>query len=405
MDFRQFFETDDDTRFTKAILLLLSLFLLSSAFSIALTQIGYFSALILWIGRMAVRRRFPFPRTPLDWFFVAFAVAEFLAMLFSIDRLYALLYLQRRLLVIPIVYVLLGNITSVRTLKTLLALMIISAVGVSLYSFIPLVMRLGDYLSFHRRLGEFQIYMTAGGIMMIALLLLLPFVVHRDTPRKVRILALVAMLPILINLYFTFTRSSWLGFIAGVIVIGLLRTRKLFAALVIVGALAFFLSTPELKEHRLYALVNPYHPDNLSRLHMWKVGMRVVHDYPLFGIGDIGMETIWQQYADPEWKTRWEGHMHNNIVQWLVCLGIAGFLTLVTLFVKAWLVVARIEKKLRGEWFTGSLALGGLAVFAGFHVNGLFEWNFGDAEIIMLVWATLGLVLAADKVRAATAQP
>jgi hypothetical protein len=54
---------------------------------------------------------------------------------------------------------------------------------VSLYSFIPLVMRLGDYLSFHRRLGEFQIYMTAGGIMMIALLLLLPFVVHRDTPR------------------------------------------------------------------------------------------------------------------------------------------------------------------------------------------------------------------------------
>jgi hypothetical protein len=27
-------------------------------------------------------------------------------------------------------------------------------------------------------------------------------------------------------------------------------------------------------------------------------------------------------------------------------------------------------------------------------VNGLFEWNFGDTEIIMLVWATLGLVFA-----------
>jgi hypothetical protein len=34
---------------------------------------------------------------------------------------------------------------------------------------------------------------------------------------------------------------------------------------------------------------------------------------------------------------------------------------------------------------------------AGFHVNGLFEWNFGDSEIIMLIWATVGMALAAEK--------
>jgi hypothetical protein len=34
---------------------------------------------------------------------------------------------------------------------------------------------------------------------------------------------------------------------------------------------------------------------------------------------------------------------------------------------------------------------------AGFHVAGLFEWNYGDAEILMLVWAVIGLLLAADR--------
>jgi hypothetical protein len=34
-------------------------------------------------------------------------------------------------------------------------------------------------------------------------------------------------------------------------------------------------------------------------------------------------------------------------------------------------------------------------------VNGLFEWNFGDTEIIMLIWAVLGLVFAATRHAAA----
>jgi len=66
--------------------------------------------------------------------------------------------------------------------------------------------------------------------------------------------------------------------------------------------------------------------------------------------------------------------------------------------VRIWLRLWRIENSLKDDWLLGSLALGSLGVMAGFHINGLFEWNFGDAEIIMLVWGIVGLTLAAEKI-------
>ena len=241
--------------------------------------------------------------------------------------------------------------------------------------------------------------MTAGGIMMIALLLVIPFLVHRSTPRKVRIVLALVALPMLVNLYFTFTRSSWLGMIAGIVVIGALRTRKvlftLLAALVIVVAA----SPPAILQGRILAIFDPSHPYNVTRVNMWHVGWKAFLDHPVLGIGDVGMETIWARYSDPAWKV--EGHLHNNVVQWAVTIGIVGLAAILAVFVRAWTAVWRIERELRGKWFEGSLALGGLAVMAGFHVNGLFEWNFGDTEIIMLIWAVLGLVFAASRHAAA----
>ena len=384
-----------ENRLDIAVFLLLLLFLASSAFSIALAQIGYFGALILWIARMGFRRRVEFPRTKLDIFFVGYAIAEVLATLFAYNKPQSLLYLQRRLLIIPIVYILLSHVRSRRILQWFLGAVIVSALGVALWSCRDLISHFSEYLRFERRLSEFQIYMTAGGIMMIAVLLVLPFLVHKSAPQKVRWIALAALVPLGINLLFTFTRSSWLGFIAGACVIGVRRNWRLMLPLVVILALIVSVSPPEMKD-RMASIFDPTHPNNTSRLHMWEVGLMMFRDHPLLGIGDIVTEQLWDRYAQPGWEP--EGHLHNNPIMWLVTLGVVGFSALIALFTRVWVSLVRIEKNLRGDWFLGSLSLGGLAVLAGFHVNGLFEWNFGDAEIIMLVWAVVGLSLAAAKI-------
>jgi O-antigen ligase len=237
--------------------------------------------------------------------------------------------------------------------------------------------------------------MTVGGIMMVSTLLVVPFIVHRETPRAVRWLAVAVSIPLMVNLLFTFTRSSWLGFLAGITVIAVRRHRRVvFPALVLVLAVVFA-STPDMKD-RMLSMFDPYHPTNITRLNMWEVGWKMFLDHPLLGIGDIGTEQIWDRYSEPGWTP--EGHLHNNLVMWLATLGILGFASLVALFATIWRTVAAIERSTHGDWLLGSVTLGGLAVFAGFHVNGLFEWNFGDAEIIVLFWSTVGLSLAAGRI-------
>ena len=382
-------------RYDNTILAFLIIFLGCSAFTIAVTQIGFFTALTLWIARMVYTRKNEYPKTELDYFFFAYIIWITVCATFSYNKPQAFLYLQRRIVVIPIIYTLLGNARSLRDLKYLFIALIVSALGVSLWQTKDLLVHLTQYLHFEKRLGDFQVYMTAGGIMMIAGLMLLPILLHSKTPKKIRWIVALSLVPILTNLFFTFTRSSWLGLIAGVIVIGFVRTKKLLLVLLVVVGIVIAVSSPEVKG-RIFSIVDPNHPSNVTRVNMWHVGWQMFLDHPVTGIGDIGVEILWYRYSDLNWEP--EGHFHNNLVMWLATLGIVGFTILVSLFVKILVMVSKIEKKLRSDWLLGSISLGTLAVLAGFHVNGLFEWNFGDAEIIMILWALVGLTLASQKV-------
>lgn len=387
-----FSETRTDAE--KWILALLCLFLLSIPFSIFLAQIGYFGALTIWVVTMAAGRR-PWPeRTGFEIFFLLYLLAEAISTLFSTNKGQSLLYMQRRMLLIPIIFVLVANVRSRETITSLLSMVMVSALCVSLWSFRDLIIHFSDYLAFDRRLSAFQMYMTAGGIMMMVALLLIPFVLHTQTPARIRGAALLVLIPILVNLLFTFTRSSWLGLIGGVMLIGLRRHRKVLVPFLVVIGVVVLLSSPEMRG-RMSSAVDPAHPNNVTRLHMWEVGWNMFLDHPFIGIGDIGTEQLWDRYSEPGWQP--EGHLHNNLLMWLVTLGIGGCLVLVGLFVSIWVRLWRAEKGLRDDWLYGSLTLGALGMYTGFHINGLFEWNFGDAEIMMLVWGITGLSLASAR--------
>lgn len=387
--------SDSVTNYDVAIILLLMVFLFSTTLSIAVMNIAYGAAAILWVGRMVYRKKYEVPRTPLDKFLLAFVLALGLSLIFSYNKPQSLLYMYRRVTLLPIIFVVLASVRSTRMLKILFGTLAASMVFVSLWSLRDVFFHIHEYVLLQRRLREFQMYMTAGGMMMFGLLLLLPFVLHPKTPPKLRWLALVSLLPVGTNLLFTFTRSSWLGFLTGAIVIGAFRAKKIFLPLILIVVAIIMLASPEMKE-RMSSIFNPYHPSNITRLHMWETGIKIFKDHPIVGVGDIGIEHVWDFYAPPE--NEMVGHLHNNVIMWLVTLGSIGFIAIAALFVKAWIVVSRIEEKLHDNWFLGSIALSCLAVMAGFHVNGLFEWNFGDAEIIIVVWTIVGMALAAEKV-------
>lgn len=149
----------------------------------------------------------------------------------------------------------------------------------------------------------------------------------------------------------------------------------------------------EVKRSRVGTVVDPYHPSNVERLNLWKAGYQIVKEHPMFGVGDIDMQHIYKLYRKYYDKETY-GHFHNNYVHFIVALGIPGFLIVMFLIIRVLSTHINIYRTLKDVEFASSYALGAMAAFVGFLFSGLAEWNFGDHEIITMVWFTLGLNLA-----------
>lgn len=144
------------------------------------------------------------------------------------------------------------------------------------------------------------------------------------------------------------------------------------------------------KRSRLQSIFDPYLPSNFVRLALWRAGLKIFSDYPIFGVGDIDLAEYYKQYKR-DFDKEIQGHMHNNFIHFLVTLGLVGFLVLMYLFVKIILMDLKIIRETKAIPFVSSYALGTFAVFCAFLVSGLTELNFWDQEITTLIWFTFGL--------------
>ncbi|HXX65490.1 MAG TPA: O-antigen ligase family protein [Bacteroidota bacterium] len=367
-------------------------FLVSTFVSIAVNSLALGLMAILWVIQMILDRRLGIRATALDYAFLAYIAVEALSTIFSVDPGQSLLF-SKRILLIGIVYFFAEHLRTLAEAKRETIILLGTGALVGLIGVVKLAVGgPGE----NTRLGIFQFYMTTSQLMTIALLMLLPFVIHRRTPAKIRIAAGVALVPVAIALYATVTRGAYLAAAAGIILIALVKNWKLLIpfALVVAGVILF---APPYVAGRLQSIVDVQHPENASRLQLWSTGLRIYADHPIVGVGDIDLGRLLRQYADPGYPGQW-GHLHNVALQILVTLGALGAAAVLFLFARIVMVEWRIYKRLKDDWFSGSFALGALAVFAGIQVNGLTEWSFGNQAVVILLWITLGMTIALGRI-------
>ncbi len=363
------------------------LFLASNFFSIAVNSLSLGLIAITWIVLMIIERRVAVASTPLDYFFLAYLVAEILSTVFSQNPLQSLLF-SKRILLIGIVYLFATVVISEALFARFVAILLGTSVIVALIGVGKLLF--GDPVA-NTRLGIFQFYMTTSELMMTASLLLLPFVVHRGTPRVIRWLALAGFTLVIVCLYATVTRGAYLAAAAGMVVIALVHDKRLLFVLLLLVLLTVLLAPPYV-ESRIMSILDLHHPENVDRLLLWSTGLKILADHPIVGVGDIDLHDLLVQYA-PAGSTIVWGHLHNTYLHLLVTLGLVGACAVVAMFVKMAVTEWDIYRQVRGQWLYGSFALGSLAVFVGLLVNGLTEWSFGDQEVVIMLWTTLGLTL------------
>lgn len=148
-----------------------------------------------------------------------------------------------------------------------------------------------------------------------------------------------------------------------------------------------------IKRGRLLSFFDPHLPQNFNRLAMWRGGIEIFKDHPLFGVGDIDLAKYYVKYKRP-YDKEIHGHLHNNYFHFLATLGLFGFVSLIFLFVMIIIVISRIYKSTKGKPFIASYSIGALASFVSILFAGLSELNFWDQEIATLIYFTVGLNIA-----------
>src|SRR5262249_13732905 len=96
------------------------------------------------------------------------------------------------------------------------------------------------------------------------------------------------------------------------------------------------------------------------------------------------------------------GHLHNAYVQIAASMGLVGLAAFAWLSASlvrtAWAglgALRGLSTRVRAGGLAAGVRLGVVAALAGFLVAGLFEWNFGDEELLYQLYTLVGIAWAA----------
>jgi O-antigen ligase len=189
-----------------------------------------------------------------------------------------------------------------------------------------------------------------------------------------------------VALVFSFTRSVWLGALAGFLVVALRLPRKVMAGVAVPIVIVSVLASG-LIYHRVSVSLggSNFGPDS-GRLQLFFGGVRMIKDHPLFGVGPERIHTEFARYyrgGDLNKVNFYYGHLENNVIQ---IAAERGLLCLAAFF---WFILelyaSLLEMLKTGPEDLQWLVLSAIAALSGFIVAGFFSYNFGDSEILLLL--------------------
>src|SRR4029079_7684542 len=118
---------------------------------------------------------------------------------------------------------------------------------------------------------------------------------------------------------------------------------------------------------------------NRDRIAMIKSGIRIIRDNPITGVGPDMVIQVYPGYREPTAVSQRNSHLHN------VPLQIAAERGLPALAVWLWFIGTLVRDFWRRRTSDApSLSNAGLAAIGAMLAAGLFEYNFGDSEFLML---------------------
>jgi putative inorganic carbon (hco3(-)) transporter len=196
------------------------------------------------------------------------------------------------------------------------------------------------------------------------------------------------------------TRSIWLAAIPSVLYLVWFWRPKMILVAPVAAALVFALA-PAGTRDRLTSLVAP-HGDTDSNRHRvvtFRTGIRMIEAHPWFGIGPEEISRQFNAYVPADVRrplpVGYYGHLHNIYVQYAAERGLPGLLFVLWFIGLALVDCRRAIARAPAPSDELFLLHGAVAVTLGILVQGAFEYNLGDSEVLMMFLSVIALAYAA----------
>jgi O-antigen ligase len=246
----------------------------------------------------------------------------------------------------------------------------------------------------HRIDGTLPHYMTFAGVLLVPNLFLLARVATRglgpasEGGAGWRALALV---PINAALLGCLTRSAWLGVAAGLVALLVVSRRRLLLW-GLPAMLLFVLLFPEPVMQRMFSIADPTDATAADRVAMAKAGVEMIRERPLVGQGPGIVRERYPLFRQPDAVRLNVPHLHDAFLEIAAERGLPALACMLLLLA---LPVVRAARGYRREGgplgARADIWLGVVAAVVGFAVAGLFEDNWGDAEVRRMLLLALAL--------------
>jgi O-antigen ligase len=240
-----------------------------------------------------------------------------------------------------------------------------------------------------RAQGTLGHYMTYSGLLMLVIGTALARVLFGRNDRMWSALVIPALA---VAVAFSFSRNAGVGACAAAALLLFLKDRRLLALLPIVAAV-FVLIAPTSIANRYASIFSLKNPTNRDRVAMLREGVLMIKAHPLVGIGPNMVQPLYAQYRVPEAVNLVNPHLHN------VPVHIAAERGLPALAVWLWFIVGLVAElwKRQRDPSQRFLAAVGLSAVVSMLAAGMFEYNFGDSEFLMLFLILVTLPFAAGR--------
>ena len=353
--------------------------------SIAIAQSLLTIAIACWVALITVRHeRIEVPR--FFWPLVAYAGATLVSSAFSVHPRVSFVDSKQLVLflIVPLAYRLMGGGRGLTMLTVIVSAGALSAaLGIFQYGLLHY-----NQLS-QRPQGTLGHYMTYSGLLMLVIGVATARLLFA---RRDRLWSALVMPALGIAIALTLSRNAWVGVTTAVALLIAMKDFRLLVVLPVI-ALVVFAFAPVTVTARFASMFDLTDDTTRDRVAMLREGQHMVRDHPLVGVGPDMVKERYAEYRDPLAVKPVNPHLHNVPIQIAAERGLPAL--------AAWLAfIGVLGAGLIREFNRGAhrvLAAAALAAVAATLTAGLFEYNFGDSEFLMLFLILATLPFAASR--------